>query len=68
MPLTDKQQALARAIYYDFGLTYPGVTLQMVMEEMESQIAGNSPKKGILGLWIQDYLQEVPLMSGADPL
>lgn len=56
MDLNLSQKALARAIQQDFARTYPGATLQMVEAEMRSQLENNPPGNGILGIWIQDYL------------
>lgn len=55
--LTPELKALASAISQDFNKTYPGTPTSMVEEEMRSQINGTPPGKGILGVWIQDYLK-----------
>lgn len=55
MSLTPEQDRLAKAIHLDFIKTYPGTPLQLVLDEADSQVRGNPPGNGILGVWIQDY-------------
>ena len=59
MELNPTQKALASAIQRDFVKTYAGATLQMVEDEMKSQLEGNAPGNGILGIWIEDYLKRL---------
>ena len=62
--LSDKQRELAEAIHADFIQTYPGTPFEKVHDEMLAQVQGNEPQRSILGIWVQDHLSRLGVITG----